>query len=484
MLPRRRRRQRRPRRLRPSRRPWHRCRRSPARSSSLPASPSRSTCSRSPAGPPRAGTRARPRGSGSSSCWSSGSSAVVAEPGASAVRFRPGYLSGRDPAWHNWGATASVALLRRVRAAGCRPGGARHDAAGQRPRPGLDADRLHGRRRRLDDHARQPRRRADAAHRRRQPSWGATTGTPIRPTAGRTATSAAPSAARWTDRVVTCTVEAFYPDPLNRWYHVEAVPVDDGLHFYFTDVTERRVAQDRLAMLESVGAELGGTLDLDAAVARIPRLVVPRLADGCLLTVIDPDGRPRDVGQLARRPRAAAAHRALRGGAAGEPAPRRAAAAGAAGRRDDLLLRRPGAGVAARGRGPPDLPRRGHRSRRDAAAPGARAGGRRPDAAHAPAATAERGGPGHRAPGGRPHRSGAGQRPAVRRAAPARRGPAAQPAHAHRCSPTTPTSSSATRRPPRPRASAATGTTPSSSRAGPRCWSSATSPGTTPRPPR
>ena len=95
---------------------------------------------------------------------------------------------------------------------------------------------------------------------------------------------------------VTCTVEAFYPDPLNRWYQVEAVPVEDGLHFYFTDVTERRVAQDRLAVLESIGAELGGTLDLDSAVARIPRLVVPRLADGCLLTVIDPDGRPRDVG--------------------------------------------------------------------------------------------------------------------------------------------------------------------------------------------
>ena len=61
----------------------------PARSSSLPASPSRSTCSRSPVGPPRAGTRARPRGSGSSSSWSSGSSAVVAEPGASAVDFGP-----------------------------------------------------------------------------------------------------------------------------------------------------------------------------------------------------------------------------------------------------------------------------------------------------------------------------------------------------------------------------------------------------------
>ncbi len=74
---------------------------------------------------------------------------------------------------------------------------------------------------------------------------------------------------------VTATVEAFYPDPLNRWYRVEAVPVDDGIFFYFSDVSERRVAQDRLAMLESIGAELGGTLDIDAAVSRIPQLVVP-----------------------------------------------------------------------------------------------------------------------------------------------------------------------------------------------------------------
>ena len=27
---------------------------------------------------------------------------------------------------------------------------------------------------------------------------------------------------------VTTTVEGYYPDPLNRWYGVEAVPVEDG----------------------------------------------------------------------------------------------------------------------------------------------------------------------------------------------------------------------------------------------------------------
>lgn len=98
------------------------------------------------------------------------------------------------------------------------------------------------------------------------------------------------------DDRITTTVEAFYPDPLNRWYRAEAVPTDDGVHLYFSDVSDRRVAQDRLGLLARVGTELAGTLDVAAAVARIPQLVVPGLADGCLLTVLDEDGRPRDVG--------------------------------------------------------------------------------------------------------------------------------------------------------------------------------------------
>ncbi|SOC52010.1 GAF domain-containing protein [Blastococcus aggregatus] len=93
------------------------------------------------------------------------------------------------------------------------------------------------------------------------------------------------------------TIESFYPEPLNRWYDVEAVPVDDGgLYFYFSDVTDRRVAQDRLTLLDRVGAELAGTLDVTAAATRIPELVVPVLADGCLVTLLDEDGRPQGVG--------------------------------------------------------------------------------------------------------------------------------------------------------------------------------------------
>src|SRR4051812_36654797 len=93
-----------------------------------------------------------------------------------------------------------------------------------------------------------------------------------------------------------CTVEGFYPHPLNAWFEVHAAPDAGGLAMYFTEVTDRRAAQERLAMLARVSAELAGTLDVDTAATRIPRLIVPVMADWCILTVLDDDGRPRDVG--------------------------------------------------------------------------------------------------------------------------------------------------------------------------------------------
>nr|WP_221203484.1 SpoIIE family protein phosphatase [Modestobacter versicolor] len=97
--------------------------------------------------------------------------------------------------------------------------------------------------------------------------------------------------------------DAHYPAPLDGWYELRAWPTPDGLSVYFIEVTERRQAEAqaeratrRLRLLAQVSAELAGTLDVQAATARLPRLVVPALADYCILTVIDDDGHPRDVG--------------------------------------------------------------------------------------------------------------------------------------------------------------------------------------------
>ncbi|HVD28119.1 MAG TPA: SpoIIE family protein phosphatase, partial [Mycobacteriales bacterium] len=102
---------------------------------------------------------------------------------------------------------------------------------------------------------------------------------------------------------VTVSFDAYYPAPLDGWYELRAWPTPDGLSVYFLEVTERRRVQDRaersaqrLAILAQVSAELAGTLDAPGAAARLPRMIVPALADYGIVTLVEPDGRPRDVG--------------------------------------------------------------------------------------------------------------------------------------------------------------------------------------------
>ena len=109
------------------------------------------------------------------------------------------------------------------------------------------------------------------------------------------------------------TFDAYYPAPLDGWYELRAWPSPDGLSVYFLEVTQRRRVQEqaersaqRLALLAQVSAELAGTLEVKSATARLPRLVVPALADFCILTVVDRDGRARDVGSWHADPAARA----------------------------------------------------------------------------------------------------------------------------------------------------------------------------------
>ncbi|MGY1638416.1 SpoIIE family protein phosphatase [Geodermatophilus sp. SYSU D00742] len=95
-----------------------------------------------------------------------------------------------------------------------------------------------------------------------------------------------------------------------RWTELHAWPTPAGPAFAFVDITARRRAQQaaeeawqeaeragaRLALLAAVSAELAGARDVESALGDLARLVVPDLADGCIVTVIDRDGRARDVG--------------------------------------------------------------------------------------------------------------------------------------------------------------------------------------------
>ncbi|MFD2091247.1 SpoIIE family protein phosphatase [Blastococcus deserti] len=109
------------------------------------------------------------------------------------------------------------------------------------------------------------------------------------------------------------TFEAAYPGTLRGWFEVRVWPGSDGLAVYVLDVSDRRDAEEaarrataRTALLARVSAELSGQLDTLSALGRLAQLVVPVLTDGCIVTLVDREGRARDVGSWhgdpARRP--------------------------------------------------------------------------------------------------------------------------------------------------------------------------------------
>jgi len=88
--------------------------------------------------------------------------------------------------------------------------------------------------------------------------------------------------------------EAHYPPPLDAWFEVRAWPSPEGLAVYLVDITDRREAQDaldrsahRLALVASVSEALASTLDPTESVSRLATLLVPEIADWCLVTLVE-----------------------------------------------------------------------------------------------------------------------------------------------------------------------------------------------------
>jgi len=121
--------------------------------------------------------------------------------------------------------------------------------------------------------------------------------------------------------------EAWF-DPLQLWFQVDAFCTEGGLVVTYGDITERRrIEEERAAavrarevaaaeaaraaadaeeagrhlmLLGDINLAMTSTFDTDEAVSRFADLVVPLLADWCLVSVVDPDGTRRDVGRAHR----------------------------------------------------------------------------------------------------------------------------------------------------------------------------------------
>lgn len=61
------------------------------------------------------------------------------------------------------------------------------------------------------------------------------------------------------------------------------------------DVTERRRREDALGFLAEASQALSGSLDYDHTLAEVARLAVPRLADCCIVDIVEPDHGVRQV---------------------------------------------------------------------------------------------------------------------------------------------------------------------------------------------
>jgi serine phosphatase RsbU (regulator of sigma subunit) len=113
--------------------------------------------------------------------------------------------------------------------------------------------------------------------------------------------------------------------PLQKWFRADAFLTAAGLVVTYDDVTERRRTEDEraaavaarevaveraeraaaeaeesgrhLMLLGDINLAMTSTLDTDESVDRFAHLVVPLLADVCLVSVVDPDGTRRDVGR-------------------------------------------------------------------------------------------------------------------------------------------------------------------------------------------
>ena len=92
---------------------------------------------------------------------------------------------------------------------------------------------------------------------------------------------------------------AYYPAPLTAWYEIVAHPHAGGLWLFFVDISAHRLAE-RVQLLAATSEALVDTTDAETGATRLAHLLVPALADWCIVTLVTDNGGLRDVGMAHR----------------------------------------------------------------------------------------------------------------------------------------------------------------------------------------
>jgi signal transduction histidine kinase/PAS domain-containing protein len=91
------------------------------------------------------------------------------------------------------------------------------------------------------------------------------------------------------------TFEAFYPGR-GEWSMLSCFPLPDGgLATQWTDITDRKRAEEREHYLARASDLLAVSLDYEATLERLAQMVVPELADWCAVHILDNAGQPRQL---------------------------------------------------------------------------------------------------------------------------------------------------------------------------------------------
>lgn len=112
-------------------------------------------------------------------------------------------------------------------------------------------------------------------------------------------------------------------DALGRWFETSVYPSQDGLSIYFQDISDRKQAQEerqrllarerearaqaelaeqRCTFLAQASEVLASSLNYETTFKSLAGLVVPFLADYCLIHQLDPDGQLQIVASAHRNP--------------------------------------------------------------------------------------------------------------------------------------------------------------------------------------